>query len=145
MMHSPQVADGLNNSTGKYDFSHWFEPIKKYLDTDGLTIGNLETPIAGPQGGYTGYPLFNAPDIFAKNLKDVGFDVLTTANNHSIDQKVSGINATLDVLDSTDIKHTGTARSQEERDEILIVEKNNIKIAVLAYTYGTNGNPIPSR
>ena len=145
MMHSPQAVDGLNNSTGEYDFSHCFEPIKKYLNTDGLTIGNLETPIAGPQGGYNGYPLFNAPDVFAKNLKDAGFDILTTANNHSIDQKVPGINNTLDILDTNNIEHTGTARSQEERDKILIVEKNNISIAMLAYTYGTNGNPIPSR
>lgn len=77
--------------------------------------------------GYNGFPFFNAPDILAKNLKDVGFDALTTANNHSIDQKIAGINNTLDILDSAGISHTGTARTQEERDSILIIEKNRNK------------------
>ncbi|MFV0314646.1 MAG: CapA family protein, partial [Anaerotignum sp.] len=71
------------------------------------------------------------------------FDVLTTANNHSMDTGKDGLLRTLDKLDAYGIDHMGTYRSQQERDEILVKEVNGMKIAFLSFTYGTNGIPVP--
>ncbi len=77
-------------------------------------------------------------------LKKAGFDVLTNANNHSLDRGFVGVEKTISELDKRGLLHTGTARTAEERNTPLILKKNNTKIGVLAYTYGTNGIPIPS-
>ena len=107
--------------------------------------GNLETTFAGESNrGYSGYPEFNTPSELGEALKNIGLDVLSTANNHSMDRREKGIIATLDALDEIGIAHTGTYRSEEERDEVLVKEVNGIKIAFISFTYGTNGIPIPS-
>src|SRR5690606_8236769 len=72
-------------------------------------------------------------------LKYAGFDVLVTANNHSLDGLEFGVEYTLDKMDEYGLLYTGTARNEEERHKYLIIEKNNIRIGILAYTYGTNG------
>lgn len=143
MMHSPQMKAGYNSSSDQYNFDSFFSKIKPYLASADLALGNLETPLAGKERKYTGYPMFNSPTELASALKNSGFDVLTTANNHALDRGASGLIATLDNLDKYGLKYTGTARSSEERDRIMIEEVNGIKIAVLAYTYGTNGIPVP--
>lgn len=94
--------------------------------------------------GYSGYPTFNTPDALAVNLKSLGFDVLSTANNHSLDKGINGLNRTIEVLDENGIAHTGTYSSESSYNNILIKEANGIKIAFLSYTYGTNGIPIPA-
>lgn len=107
--------------------------------------GNLETTFAGESNkGFTGYPMFNSPSELGVALKNMGLDILSTANNHSMDRFEKGIVATLDALDEIGISHTGTYRSEEERDTVLVKEVNGIKIAFLSFTYGTNGIPIPS-
>ena len=90
---------------------------------------------------FKGYPQFSAPDDLAKTLVNSGFNVVLTSNNHSCDRGSKGVVRTLDVLDELGVPHTGTFRSQKERDDNypLIVEKNGIKVAMLNYTYGTNG------
>ena len=88
--------------------------------------------------------MFNSPSELGVALKNMGLDVLSTANNHSMDRYEKGVISTLDALDEIGIAHTGTYRSEEERDTILIKEVNGIKIAFLSFTYGTNGIPIPS-
>ncbi len=104
----------------------------------------METTFAGSDRGYTGYPTFNSPSALGEALKNIGIDVLSTANNHSLDKGYSGVESTLNELDRIGISHTGTARSEEERDTVLVKEVNGIKIAFLAFTYGTNGIPVPS-
>ena len=93
--------------------------------------------------GYSGYPTFNTPEILAKNLKKVGFDVVSTANNHCIDKGYKGIESTIDYLDDADLSHTGTFKSEEDQNKILIKNVKNVNIAFLSYTYGTNGIPVP--
>lgn len=143
MMHSPQMKAGYDSRTQQYDFTPFFTAIKPYLVSADLTLGNLETPLAGQEWKYTGYPMFNSPTALAAALKNSGFDFLTTANNHCLDRGGTGIVTTLDSLDSYGLKHTGTARSSSERDRISIEEIDGVKIAILAYTYGTNGIPVP--
>lgn len=143
MCHNTQYYDAYNASTKTYDFTHVFSNIADQLQRADLTIGNIETTFAGSERGYSNYPTFNSPDELIVNLRAVGFDVLCTANNHSLDTGFSGLSRTLDVLDENDISHMGTYASEEDSQEILVKEVNGIKIAMLAYTYGTNGIPIP--
>lgn len=144
MCHDTNYRDAYNSETKTYDFSHVFSNIADKLSSADLTIGNLETTFAGSDRGYSGYPTFNTPDALAANLKNLGFDVLSTANNHSLDKGFSGLTRTIEVLDENGISHMGTYTSEESRNEILVKDVNGIKIAFLAYTYGTNGIPVPS-
>ena len=144
MCHNTQYNDAYNSKSNTYDFSYVFTDIKKYISSADLAIGNLETTFAGKDIGYSSYPTFNTPEQLAGNLKDLGLDILTTANNHSLDKGYKGVERTIDRLDEAGIYHTGTYKSQEDYENILIVEKNDLKIAVLSYTYGTNGIPIPN-
>ena len=120
-----------------------FEDVKYNIQTADLAVGNLETTFAGPNKAYSGYPTFNTPEALAYNLKKLGFDVLTTANNHSYDSGYKGLESTIDYLDDADISHTGTYKSPEEQNKILIKNVKGIQIAFLSFTYGTNGIPIP--
>jgi len=144
MCHLTNVKNAYNSTSKDYDFSNVFKNIENYTQNADITVGNLETTFAGSSRGYTGYPTFNTPEVLGKNLKDIGFDVICTANNHSIDKGYSGIESTLNFLDEYELDHYGTARSVEEQNTILVKDVNGIKIAFLAYTYGTNGITIPS-
>lgn len=121
-------------------FYRVFEKIGPLLNSYDYVIGNLEMPFGGELAGYTAMDMsFNTPDSFAYVLKDSGFDMLTTANNHCLDRGIPGLIRTLDVLDNIGIEHTGTFRSIEE-DHFYIKEVEGVKIGVIAYTYGTNPN-----
>ena len=138
MMHMPQVRAAMQPD-GSYDFRSVFHEVKYYLERADITIGNLETTIGPPEKGYSGYPRFRSPEEILEALKYAGFDVLVTANNHSLDALEFGLEYTLDELDKYGFMYTGTARSIEEKNKHLIVEKNNIRVGILSYTYGTNG------
>lgn len=144
MTHSPVVHSAYNQGSGKYNFEPMFDEVKPIFAEADLLIGNLESPIAGDHLPFLGYPQFNAPVSMAPNLKNVGFDVLTTANNHTMDKYEAGLLNTLDILDEYEIYHTGSARSAKEQAGGLIVEVSGIRIGIISYTYGTNGIPIPS-
>lgn len=143
MCHSQNFKDAYQASTKSYDFSHVFTNIRQKVESADIAIGNLETTFAGEAKGYSGFPTFNTPDALGYALKDMGVDVLSTANNHSLDKGYSGIIRTLDVLDEAGISHMGTYRSLEEQNKILIKDVNGIKFAFLSFTYGTNGIPVP--
>ena len=144
MMHSTQTRSGYDAKKKTYNFDSFFAPVKSILSTGDWVTGNLETPLAGEDaGGYTGYPLFNAPAQLADAAKKAGFNILTTANNHALDRGEKGVIRTIANLSDRQIAYTGTAESKAAGDRTLISTKNNISLAMLAYTYGTNGIPIP--
>ena len=143
MCHSPNYKDAYNPSTKKYDFSTFFPQIKSYISNADIAVGNLETTFAGGNKAYSGYPTFNSPPQLAKDVQDLGIDVLTTSNNHSMDSGYNGLINTIDTLDNLGISHTGTFKSEEDKNKILIKDVNGVKIAFLSYTYGTNGISIP--
>ena len=143
MCHSPNYNAAYVASTGSYDFTPFFTNIEKYISSADIAVGNLETTFAGKARGYSGYPMFNSPSELGTAMKEIGIDVLGTANNHSMDKGYSGVVSTLDALDEIGIDHMGTARSEEEQNTILVKDVKGIKIAFLAYTYGTNGITIP--
>ena len=143
MCHNTNFQDAYNSSTKSYDFSYYFTDVKKYLQEADITVGNLETTLSGAKRGYSGYPTFNTPEILAKNLKDAGFNLVTTANNHCMDKGYSGIESTIDFLDKADLAHTGTFKSKKDQETILIKNVKGVNIAFLSFTYGTNGIAIP--
>ena len=143
MCHNTIYMDAYNSSKKEYDFSYIFEDVKFHIQTADIAVGNLETTFAGSKVGYSGYPTFNTPETLAKNLKKVGFDVVSTANNHSLDKGYNGIVNTIKYLDEADLSHTGTYSSEEASKEILIKNVKGVKIAFLSFTYGTNGISIP--
>lgn len=143
MCHNSQYIDAYDKNLGDYDFSYVFEDIKQYIEPCDLAIGNLETTLAGKEIGYESYPTFNTPEHIAEDLKELGIDVLSTTNNHALDQKFLGISNTIDELDKVGLLHTGTFKTLEDASKLLVTEVKGIKIGTVAYTYGTNGNPIP--
>lgn len=143
MCHGPNYKAAYISSSDSYDFSPFFKNISNYTSKADLTIGNLETTFAGKARGYSGYPTFNSPAELGQAIKDIGVDVLGTANNHCMDKGYSGLSSTLDVLDEMGFSHMGTSRSVDEQNTILVRDVNGINIAFLAFTYGTNGISIP--
>lgn len=142
MCHSTQFKYA-RVAVDTFDFRPCFAEVKSYLAGADLTIGNLETVFAGKRVPYEGYPAFNTPDDFLDALQEVGFDFLVTANNHSMDQGEKGAQRTLDLLDRYGFAHTGTYRTPADRDSIRVVDLDGIQLAIVNYTYGTNGMPIP--
>lgn len=142
MQHDSQIADAYDAKTGTYDYRPCFQYVKPYIEAVDLAIGNLEVTLAGKP--YKGYPQFSAPDELLVALKDVGMDVIVTANNHSVDRGKAGVDRTIAMLDSFNIPHTGTFRTQKEKDRShpMIIEKQGFRLAILNYTYGTNGLPV---
>ena len=145
MSHMPLTDDCYVAETDSYDYSHVLQEAAQQLQLADFAVANLETTLAGGPN-YSGYPRFNSPDELAYNIKDAGFDLLCTTNNHTLDKGMDGIYRTLDVLDQAGIPHVGTYRSQEERDAnsgIYVADVGGISVAFLAYTYGLNGHRLP--
>ncbi len=142
MCHSTQF-NYANVGADTFDFTGVYTEVKTFLSESDFTVGNLETVVAGKNKGYSGYPYFNAPDDFIYALKDAGFDLLITANNHALDQGWDGVKRTIEIINDNQLYQTGTFVSKEDRDSVRIFEINSIKIAFLAYSENTNGLPIP--
>ncbi len=143
MGHDAQITSAYDSASGTYNYDDVFAPIKEILEKPDFSIANLELTLAGPP--YKGYPQFSSPDALAMACKNNGIDVLLTANNHSCDRGLSGITRTISILDSLEIKHTGTFKNLDDRirRNLLILENDFAKIGLLNYTYGTNGLPAP--
>ncbi len=140
MQHQAQIKAAKNGDT--YDYSACFRHVKDEISRADLAIGNLEVTLGGRP--YTGYPAFSAPDEYLYAIRDAGFDVLLTANNHCLDRRRKGLERTIHLLDSLGIPRAGTYINKVEREQRypLIVEKKGFRIALLNYTYGTNGIPV---
>lgn len=145
MSHVPQNKDAYVASTQSYDFNHMIVEPAVQLRAADYAVGNLETVFGGGPN-YSGYPTFNTPDALATAVKNAGFDLVSTANNHTRDQGMDGITRTLDVLDENGIAHVGTYRSKADRDAtngIYVADVGGISTAFLCYTYGLNGFSLP--
>lgn len=138
MQHQAQIDSALLPDSS-YDYSHCFSLVRDRITQADIAIGNLEVTLGGKP--YRGYPQFSAPDEYLYAIKDAGFDILTTANNHSLDRRRRGLERTLDLIDSASLAAVGTYRDITDRNHRypLVVEKNGIRIALLCATYSTNG------
>jgi len=139
IMIEPPVLKAAKKAGNEYNFDFVFEKAQSLLDEADFLVGNLETPLAGKEAVYTEHHYaFNAPDEYADAVKKAGFDMVSTANNHTFDRGFEGAVRTLDILDEKEIGHHGSFRSGEERTAAFYKEVDGVKIAVIAYTYGTN-------
>ncbi len=136
MVHSTQLNYSRIDTT-HFDFNPVFKFVKPYLSKSDFTFGNLETVIGGKEIGWKGYPKFNTPESFLAALKNAGFDLLFTANNHALDQGEYGVKKTIESIKQYGMNNTGTYRKGDKNYKIL--RKGLLKIAVVAFTYGTNG------
>ena len=138
MQHQAQI-DAARQADGSYNYTACFEPVKEMISQADIAIGNLEVTLGGKP--YAGYPTFSAPDEYLYAIKEAGFDVLLTANNHCLDRRKKGLERTIQQLDSLQLPYAGTYTNKEQRAKRypLLLEKNGFRIALLNYTYGTNG------
>ena len=136
MVHSPQLKAQYNSSTGTYNFDNNFKYVKKYIEEADYSLANLETTLTGNSVyPYSSYPTFNSPDELADALKNAGFDLLSTINNHSFDKRDLGVNRTLSTLKEKGFDTVGT-RENTSDDEYIIKNINNIIIGITSYSYG---------
>jgi poly-gamma-glutamate synthesis protein (capsule biosynthesis protein) len=141
MGHSTQIKAALLPD-GTYDYHHCFKYVAPILKQADLAIGNLEFTLPG-KPPYSGYPQFRSPDAVAVALKDAGFDMMVTANNHSNDAGKTGVENTIRTLRNLGFHQTGTFLDSMDRslNYPLVIQQGNFKLAFLNYTYGTNGIP----
>jgi len=138
MFHATQLESAYEAQTKTYDFKSVFEDVKPIISAADLAIANFETTTAGSSLPYTGYPIFNSPDEVIDAILYAGFDVLTTANNHSLDTGSNGLKRTVETLNKKGIETVGTYHKKPD-SRVLMKEVKGIKIAILSYTESTNG------
>ncbi len=139
MGHDSQINAAYVDSSDSYDYMDCFSYLKPYLGNADIAVANLEVTLAGPP--YKGYPRFSSPDALLDGLKNAGFNVLVNANNHALDRGGEGLERTQEVTGNKGLILTGSFISSGHRKQTypLILEKNDILLAMLNYTYGTNG------
>ncbi|WP_078392412.1 CapA family protein [Shouchella patagoniensis] len=126
-----------------FDFWPMLKEIAPYLKEPDITIANQETMIGGEEIGLSGYPSFNSPFEVGDALKKAGVDVVTLANNHTLDRGPKAIMNALSYWDELDMMYTGSFKDRNDADDLRVVKKNGLSIAILSYTYGINGIPVP--
>lgn len=144
MMHGMQLK-AARQKDGSYSLDGVFDEVEPYLSSVDLAITNLETVTAGPDQGFAGFPLFNSPVALLDALKDTGFDILQTANNHCLDRGELGAMRTLDAVDERGFGRSGTYRSREERERPWTMQSlaGGLDVAFIGYTFSTNREAIP--
>lgn len=136
MAHMPQLKAQYNSTTKQYSFDNNYKYVKKYIKNADLAMANLETTLCGNDVyKYSSYPTFNTPDALADALKNAGFDLLSTINNHSFDMSSLGVERTLSTLQKKGFDTVGT-REKKSDNEYIIKNVNDIKLGITAYTYG---------
>jgi Putative enzyme of poly-gamma-glutamate biosynthesis (capsule formation) len=143
MGHDEQIWSAENRETHLYNYDDVFQYIKPVVADADIAVANFEVTLAGPP--YTGYPQFSSPADLAAACKNAGIDYLVTANNHAADRGKKGIISTINKLDSIGISHTGTFMNSSCRDSLipLMIYRNGTSIALLNYTFSTNGIIVP--
>ena len=133
------AADAAVTGKGTLDFEPLLAAQRPYLSTADLGICHLETPVAEPEGPFSGYPQFNVPPQILTGAVEVGYEVCTSASNHTIDAGTEGALRTLAALDAAGLEHTGSYATAEDAEEVLILDQPEARVALIEATYGLNG------
>ena len=142
LMHYPIIKSGAVGD-GSYNFDSIFTYFADYVSRADYAAANLETTLSGLDNGYKyqGYPRFNCPDGIVEGLKEAGFDLLLTANNHSFDTGETGFLRTLQVTDGAGLDRIGTNATPEE-EKFIVRDINGICVGMTCFTYETeDGDP----
>lgn len=144
LMHTPVEKSALQED-GSYDYSAIFAETTDLIEKADLALVNQEVIIGGEELGISGYPAFNAPYELGHELAEVGFDVICQGTNHALDKGKKGLLNCINFWKENypEVAVLGIHDSRESQDEIYVYERDGIKIAILNYTYGTNGIPLP--
>ncbi|WP_099156498.1 CapA family protein [Virgibacillus ndiopensis] len=142
LIHS-QVYKDAKEAKG-YDFTPMLDAVKPFLNNSTISIANQETMIGGESIGLSSYPRFNSPVEVGDALKNVGVDVVSIANNHTLDHGEDAIKQAIEHWETIDMMYTGAYKNKADSNDVRVYETNEgISVAFLAYTYGTNGIPVP--
>lgn len=126
-----------------YDFAPMLDPVAPYLRNADITTANMEVPVAGEAFELSGYPMFNSPPQVIDALKGAGVDIVNNATNHSMDRGLAGLKASISNMRDRGMMYVGSFDSPADRNAPRVIEANGLKVGFLAYTYGTNGIPVP--
>ncbi|WP_432035289.1 CapA family protein [Streptomyces cucumeris] len=144
LVHDSVIRQAKADAGGTgYDFRRMIAAAAPIVARADLAICHMETVYGADEGPYTGYPTFKTPPQLASAVKKLGYDSCSTASNHTLDAGTDGVVRTLDAMDRAGLKHAGSARSAAESHRPALMEAGGAKVAQLAYTYGTNGIPVP--
>ncbi|MBE6643547.1 MAG: CapA family protein [Ruminococcaceae bacterium] len=139
IMCEPSMLTPNKQADGSYNFDDTFVKLKPMLAEADYVIGNMEFPLAGQEATYSPtFFTFNAPDSYADTIKNMGVDLVSIVNNHTLDRGVDGMMRTMRVLDEKGLDRVGTHLPEEERKEAFYFTLDGVKYAVIAYTYTTN-------
>ena len=132
-----------DQGNGTYDFSGIVENVGRLAEGYDLKYYNQETILGGTELGLHGYPTFNSPQEVGDAMVNMGFGLVSTANNHSLDQGLTGIERSTEYWKRQEAEHgvhmAGTYSSQEDHDRLDVYEVNGITYTFLSWTYGCNG------
>ena len=140
LIHESVYKDA-KNSDGTYNFHKMFTEVSPIISKYDLKFCNQESTIGGSALGISGYPSFNSPDEIGDEIVNLGFNLISLANNHALDKGVDAIKYSNSYWKTKDVITAGTYFSMDERDTINVYEKNGIKYAFLAYTTLSNRTP----
>jgi hypothetical protein len=147
LIHMPVTARARQLGLARgvtYDFGPMLDRVRGELTAADLAVCHLETPLSPDNRNISGYPRFNAPRELATAIAGAGYESCSTASNHSLDRGESGVRATLDVLDAAGLTHSGSSRTAAEAAAPVLHDVRGARVALLAYTYGLNGVPLPA-
>lgn len=142
LLHKSVYKDAKQEND-TYDFSVMLSALKPIVAQYDLAFYNQETILGGSALGLSTYPTFNSPQEFGDNMLSLGFNLISLANNHTLDRGEVAVRASLAYWKDKPALTAGSYNSLQDRNTPKILEKNGIKYALLAYTYGTNGIPLP--
>ncbi|MBR6690824.1 MAG: CapA family protein [Bacilli bacterium] len=138
LIHESVYKDAYNKETNTYDFHYMFTDIEPIIKKYDLKFCNQESAIGGRSLGISGYPSFNSPDEIGDELVNLGFNLISLANNHTLDKGEDAALYSNSYWKSKNVNFAGSYSSDEERNEVKIYEQNGIKYAFLAYTVNSN-------
>ena len=146
IMHAVMLDDAAARAAEgeRFNFLDMYRDVAYIIGAADIALVNAETPIAGGEFGYSGYPMFNTPEENAYALLELGFDIVNLANNHMLDKGEKGYKNHLDFWDAMPALHIGGFRDRDDFENVRIYEKNGVSIAFLSYTYSTNGMTLPA-
>jgi poly-gamma-glutamate capsule biosynthesis protein CapA/YwtB (metallophosphatase superfamily) len=141
LIHDWVYEDAKTDSS--YDFKPMFSVVKPILKQPDFLMANQESILGGVELGLSGYPTFNSPQEMGDALIDAGVDFVSNANNHSLDKGERGILSEIAYFHRVGLPYVGSFKDEKDQQTLRIIKVNGIKLAILAYTYGTNGIPLP--
>jgi poly-gamma-glutamate synthesis protein (capsule biosynthesis protein) len=149
LLHPPlwaqAKADAAETGRDTYDFGPIFAAVASEVAAADVAICELETPVAAPDGPFSGWPRFDVPPQVLGTLERIGYDSCSTASNHTLDRGADGVTRTLDAMDAAGLAHTGSARTEAEASQPLIITTDSgVRVGHLAYTFGFNGLTPPA-